>query len=292
MSSDRSPSSGSEAGQAPNHGRRIALISFVVAAIATPIVVLVGGPHMPPQNATIQAEHQQKMNTIMAGIVTPVVLAIIVYALYALVVFRDRGSDDQEGPPIRGNRRLTSAWIVMNVAIVVFVVGYGTYDWIGPGVGSGSAQGPTPIARPQGPKPLEVQVIAQQWQFTFRYPSYGGIETPALMIPENRYVEFHVTSLDVVHSFWAVSLGVKADAVPGADNVVYVRANRVGRFRVQCAELCGLYHGQMYQVTAGVATKADFDTWIAEEEQKYADVARFLPPYAHVYYPDPQLLAG
>ena len=289
MSSDRSPT---DSADGTNHGRRILALWFVLAAVATPAVVLVGGPHMPPQDATIQAQHQQEINTILAAIVTPAVLAIIVYTIYALVVFRSRGGDGPDGPPIRGDQRVTNAWIVMNVAIIGFVVAYGTYDWIGPGVGSGSAQGPTPIARPEGESPLEVQVIAQQWQFTFRYPSYGGIETPVLMIPEDRYVEFHVTSLDVVHSFWAVSLGVKADAVPGADNVVYVRADRPGPFRVQCAELCGLFHGQMYQVTSSVATQADFDAWIAQQQRAYADVQPYLPPYAPVYYPDPQELAG
>jgi cytochrome c oxidase subunit 2 len=277
----------------PQHGRRIFAIWFVLAAIATPLVVFVGGPHLPPQHATIQAEHQQQINTILAGIVTPIWLAIVVYVLYALITWRSRQSEvGSDGVLLRGDRKVVTWWIVANVIIVVGVVAYGTYDWVGPGVGSGSAQGPTPLARPEGETPLEVQVIAQQWQFTFRYPSYGGIATPELMIPEDRYVEFHVTSLDVVHSFWAVSLGVKADAVAGADNVVYVRADKPGPFRVQCAELCGLFHGQMYQVTSAVVTEAGFERWIAEQQRTYGGIVSRLGPYAHVYSPDPENLAG
>jgi len=267
------------------------VIWFVLAAVATPIVVLVWGPHLPPGDATLQAQHQQEINAILAGIVTPVVLAILVYALYTLIVFRDRGEAESDGPPIRGDRRIATAWIAFTAAVVVFVVSYGTYDWLGPGVGSGSGQGPDPIARPDG-KPLEVQVIAQQWQFTFRYPSYGGLETQDLVIPDSRYIEFHVTSLDVIHSFWAVELGVKADAVPGADNVVFVLPDRTGPFQIRCAELCGLWHGQMYQLTARVETEAGFRTWIAEQEELYGDVTRYLPPYAHVYFPEPEYRAG
>ena len=267
------------------------MIWFVLAAVATPIVVLVWGPHLPPGDATLQAQHQQEINAILAGIVTPVVLAILVYAIYTLIVFRDRDEADSDGPPIRGDRRIATAWIAFTAAVVVFVVSYGTYDWLGPGVGSGSGQGPDPIARPDG-KPLEVQVIAQQWQFTFRYPSYGGLETQDLVIPDGRYIEFHVTSLDVIHSFWAVELGVKADAVPGADNVVFVLPDRTGPFQIRCAELCGLWHGQMYQLTARVETEAGFRTWIAEQEQLFGDVTRYLPPYAHVYYPQPEYRAG
>ena len=292
MSSDEptSPGSGTPASE-PNHGRRIAVIWFVLAAVTTPIVVLVWGPHLPPGDATLQAQHQQEINAILAGIVTPVVLAILVYALYALIVFRDRGEAGSDGPPIRGDRRIATAWIAFTAAVVVFVVSYGTYDWLGPGVGSGSGQGPDPIARPDG-EPLEVQVIAQQWQFTFRYPSYGGLETQDLVIPDGRYIEFHVTSLDVIHSFWAVELGVKADAVPGADNVVFVLPDRTGPFQIRCAELCGLWHGQMYQLTARVETEAGFRTWIAEQEELYGDVTRYLPPYAHVYFPEPEYRAG
>ena len=129
MSSDEptSPGSGSPASE-PNHGRRIAVIWFVLAAVATPIVVLVWGPHLPPGDATVQAQHQQEINTILAGIVTPVVLAIIVYALYTLIVFRDRGEVGSDGPPIRGDRRIATAWIAFTAAVVVFVVSYGTYD--------------------------------------------------------------------------------------------------------------------------------------------------------------------
>jgi cytochrome c oxidase subunit 2 len=74
-------------------------------------------------------------------------------------------------------------------------------------------------------------VIGQQWLWTFRYPTYGGVETTKLELPVNREIEFHVTSLDVVHSFWAIELGVKADAVPGADNIAFVKPTRLGSSR-------------------------------------------------------------
>ena len=78
-------------------------------------------------------------------------------------------------------------------------------------------------------------MIGQQWAWTFRYPGYGGVETPELAIPAGRLVELHVTSLDVNHSFWAYQLGVKADAIPGSDNVAFVRARHPGTFEIRCA---------------------------------------------------------
>ena len=91
-----------------------------------------------------------------------------------------------------------------------------------------------------------MQVIGQQWAWTFRYPTLGGFESLKLAIPVGEPIEFHVTSLDVIHSFWAYQLGVKADAVPGADNIAYVTARKTGQFDIRCAEICGLWHGYMY----------------------------------------------
>ena len=119
-----------------------------------------------------------------------------------------------------------------------------------------------------------------------RYPSYGGVETTTLALPVNREIEFHVTSLDVVHDFWAIELGVKADAVQGADNVAFDKPLRTGSFQVRCDELCGLWHGHM-NTTGQVMTDAAFSAWVANKERTNAAVTKLLPPYSLVYYPSP-----
>jgi cytochrome c oxidase subunit 2 len=134
-------------------------------------------------------------------------------------------------------------------------------------------------------------VIGQQWAWTFRFPSYGGFETRQLELPNNKVVELHVTSLDVTHAFWAYQLGVKADAVPGVDNVAYVTPRHLGSFEIRCAELCGLWHGHM--ATHGhVVTPSAFKTWVAQ--QKAADKANLpdLVPYSRTYFPEPKHRAG
>ena len=107
--------------------------------------------------------------------------------------------------------------------IVLFLATYGTIRLFDEG--SGGGQGADPVAKPSG-SVLPVQVIAQQWAFTYRFPTFGGVETPHLELPVDRNIALHVTSLDVIHSFWAHDLGVKADANPGVDNVAYVRPDR------------------------------------------------------------------
>jgi cytochrome c oxidase subunit 2 len=171
---------------------------------------------------------------------------------------------------------------------VLFLAGYGTWALLQSG--SGGGQGPHPIAIPSGSK-LPVQVIAQEWEFTYRYPTFGGVETSQLVLPADRLIELHVTSLDAVHSFWAYSLGVKADANLNTDNVVYVKTRAPMSLDIRCAELCGLWHGYMFD-TGKVVNQSTFTVWIHSQRQIFEAVARYVPPYSTTYAPDPQRRAG
>jgi cytochrome c oxidase subunit II len=270
----------------PRHGIRIAVIWAVLTVILVPIVIFVIGPHIPPFHASQQSSDQHQINVTLSALATPVVVLVWVYFGYAIAVFRQRGDTIVDGPPLAGDARVQVTWLVATSAIVLGLAVFGTIDLLG-GAGVGGGEGPSPLAKPGDVKQaLEVQVIGQQWQWTFRYPSYGGVETPYLALPVGREIEFHVTSLDVAHGFWAIELGVKADAIPGNDNVAYVKAEQVRTFQVRCAELCGLWHGHMSS-TAQVMTQAGFATWIAQQQSAYAGVTKQLPPYSHVYYPTP-----
>ncbi|HUO70295.1 MAG TPA: cytochrome c oxidase subunit II [Solirubrobacteraceae bacterium] len=277
----------------PNHFRRVVLWWLVACLIATPLVVFVLGPTLPPGNGSEQASGQVVDNTVLLGLSTPIALAVIVYFAYALIAFRDRDpSEVRDGPGIRGHAAAQSWWIGVTTVIVLFLAVYGSVRMLDGG--SGGGQGPNPIAKPAGANlgsTLQVQVIAQQWRFTFRYPSYGGVETNTLYLPAHRLVELHVTSLDVIHSFWAYQLGVKADANPGVDNVAYVETKQPLTFDVRCAELCGVWHGYMFD-SGRVVTQAQFVSWIAQRRVQYAPVQKSLPPYSKSYYPDPQRRAG
>ena len=272
----------------PRHGVRIAVIWAVATAIVVPLVIWVVGPHIPPDHASVQSSDQHTINVVLTSLATPVLLFIWVYFGYAIAVFRRAGEEIVDGPPLEGNARVQLIWLAVTSVLVLGLATYGTVDLLNTnGAGDGSGQGPSPLVKPpSGQKVLQVQVIGQQWLWTFRYPSYGGVETPYLAIPANEYVAFHVTSLDVDHSFWAYELGVKADAIPGNDNVAYVKALKVMSFQIRCAELCGLWHGHMNTI-GHVLTQAGFAAWIAKQQLDYRGVTPYLPPYSNVYYPPP-----
>ena len=268
----------------PNHLRRFLTLWLVCSAIATPLVVVLLGPHLPPGNGSEQASGKVTDNTVLIGMATPVLLLVVLYLIYAAYFFRQQKGSVLEGPAIRGHAGVQTTWLVVTTVLVLALATYGTIRLFGDN-GAGSGSGPTPLTVPKGPK-LPVQVIGQEWYFTYRYPTYGGVETPHLVLPENQMVELHVTSLDVIHSFWAYQLGVKADANPQVDNVAFVKPTRTETFEVRCAELCGVWHGSMFD-HGRVVTREAFATWIHEQQVKFAPATKYLPPYSRTYLPEP-----
>jgi len=279
-------------GGEPRHAVRIALLWAAFTVIVAPLVIFVAGPHIPPFDRSVQSEDQHQVNVVLSALAVPIVGLIWVGFGYSIAVFRNRGDAIVDGPPLTASPRLQVTWLAVTSALVLGLATYGTVGLFGGSHGAGGGQGPNPLAKPPASThPLQVQVIGQQWLWTFRYPSYGGVETAQLVLPANRWIEFHVTSLDVDHSFWAYELGIKADAIPGSDNVAYLDATKTGTFQVRCAELCGIWHGHMNSF-GRVLTQTGFAGWIAARQQQFAAITKDLPPYSTVYYPDPQRRAG
>jgi len=285
------PASPSAGRQPINHGRRVVVAWIVLSIIATPLVAIFLGPILPPGNATEQAHGQVIDNTVLTATITPVLCLLVVFFAYTLSTFRAAPATAlEDGPPLRNHNGIQVLWVVLTTVVVLFLAGFGTYELLQDGAGGG--QGPSPVAVPAGVhRMLQVQVIGQQWNWTYRYPSYGGVETQVLYLPADTWVALNVTSLDVVHSFWAYKLGVKADANPGVDNIAYVKTRGPMSFDLRCAELCGLWHGYMYQ-TGHIVPQSQFASWIRQQQRLDQPVAKYLPKYARFYYPDPQRRAG
>ena len=111
-----------------------------------------------------------------------------------------------------------------------------------------------PVAEPE----VTVDVVGQKWSWTFNYkeadnPAVGSDvyeagtinKTPTLYLPVNKAVRFHLSSPDVIHSFWVPAFYRKLDVIPGRRNFIDLTPTQEGTFRGKCAELCGTYHSAM-----------------------------------------------
>lgn len=96
---------------------------------------------------------------------------------------------------------------------------------------------------------LTIQVTGVQWwwQITYQNRDASQIVTTAneIHIPVGRPVQIRGISNDVIHSFWVPNLHGKADFVPSRVNTEWIRADKPGTYRGQCAEFCGLQHAHM-----------------------------------------------
>jgi len=291
--SDPSTPSTPGTGSAPGarHGLRLLLIWLPLAIIADVLIWGLWYPHLPPGRMSDQAQGQQFDIAVMAMLAAPVLLFVWVYFAYALIVWRRKPGEEGDGVPLHGNTRIQATWITVTAVVVLGLFVFGTVQLIVP-AGAGAGEGPSPSWTPNTHRILQVQVIGQQWAFTYRYPQFGGFESTMLELPVGEQVQFNVTSLDVIHSFWPYQLGVKADANPGVNNVAFTKPQQTGSFVVRCAELCGIWHGAMFNYGL-VVQPAAFVTWAKATQAREArlHILTALPPYALTYDPTviPQL---
>src|SRR5205823_3285104 len=88
-----------------------------------------------------------------------------------------------------------------------------------------------------------------QWWWEVQYgdaiPSNIMTTANEIHVPVGKAVQFELNSVDVIHSFWVPNFNGKKDLIPGHPATNWFVAERVGSFRGQCAEFCGLQHAHM-----------------------------------------------
>jgi cytochrome c oxidase subunit II len=111
---------------------------------------------------------------------------------------------------------------------------------------------------------LVVEVIGHQFFWEYRYPRYGiGFANEPLVVPAEKVVTINTTSVDVIHSFWVPAFGIKQDANPGRITHTWFKA-RPGKYKGQCAELCGALHGEMF-INVTVLPEDEWEAWLSEK---------------------------
>lgn len=93
-----------------------------------------------------------------------------------------------------------------------------------------------------------------------------------LVVPVGKKVRVITTANDVIHAWYVPAFGVKQDAIPGFVRDTWFRAEQVGTYRGQCAELCGRDHAFM-PIVVKVVSQEDYTKWVAEKKAAMAAAA-------------------
>jgi cytochrome c oxidase subunit 2 len=138
-----------------------------------------------------------------------------------------------------------------------------------------------------------VEVMAQQWQWSYRLPGEDGVlgttdsrlinyenpfgvnpddphgqddilvESDELHLPIDQPVKVLLRSIDVLHDFYVPEFRAKMDMIPGLVTYFWLTPTRTGTFDVLCFELCGVGHYAM-RGTVVVDEEADYQAWVQE----------------------------
>jgi cytochrome c oxidase subunit 2 len=251
-------------GRERNYRKRRDNMKHIIAAGLVVIALMAAGfwglgqINLLPVQASLQAQAIDSLFGLHFSAIIVLFSLIVGLMIYSIIVFRRRAGDQTDAPHIEGSTPLEVAWTVVPLAAVLFVAYAGSITL-----------GETLRA---DPRPLEVNVIGSQWAWRIEYPELG-INSTELILPENKQTLLHLSSTDVIHSFWVPEFRVKQDALPGGDEFVRdlrVTPNKVGEYKIRCAELCGRLHHEM-QTPVQVLSQADFDAWVQSQTAAVSD---------------------
>jgi cytochrome c oxidase subunit 2 len=212
-----------------------------------------------------------------------VVIFIGVFGVMFYSLFKHRKSVGHQAAQFHESPLIEIVWTVIPFLIVLFMAYPATK---------------TILAMHDTSSPdMTIKVTGYQWKWGYDYLQegfgfYSNLKTPLaqienrepkgehyllevdnpLVVPINTKVRVLVTAGDVVHAWWVPAFGVKQDAIPGFVRDTWFRADKVGIYRGQCAELCGKEHGFM-PIVVDVKSKEDYAKWVGEQKQKLAAAA-------------------
>jgi cytochrome c oxidase subunit 2 len=90
-----------------------------------------------------------------------------------------------------------------------------------------------------------------------------------LVVPVDRKIRIITTANDVIHAWMVPAFGVKQDAIPGFIRDTWFRAEKVGDYYGQCAELCGKEHAYM-PIHVKVVSGEDYAKWVVGKAKEAA----------------------
>jgi cytochrome c oxidase subunit II len=245
--------------------RHVLILTVVVGFAMLPLawLMLAAMNQTGAPASTVMQDIQQTIFvfTLVSIPITAFVFAVLLYSLFGWKGKGGATPPNNDNPAIRNNTVAVITWTLSSSLLAAFLVVWGLIelaDITADSYGTTSVTG-----QPRADNALIVNVTGQQWVWTFEYPQYDKFASDILYLPKDRPVLFNVTSVDVIHNFWAVELGVKIDANPGAITQTGVTPNKEGVFNVRCAELCGLHHAYM-ETEIRVLPSETFDTVMRE----------------------------
>jgi cytochrome c oxidase subunit II len=232
----------------------------------------------PPQS--IIANHIYDLHTLIMWIIFAIFVLVFGFMMYAIV--KHRKSVGHQAEQFHENTTVEIIWTIIPFIILI---------------GMAYPATKTIIAMKDTSNPdITIKATGYQWKWGYDYLQegvsfYSNLATPRdqidgnnvdgrknnpnyllevdnpVVVPVGKKVRIITTANDVIHSWWIPAFGVKQDAIPGFVRDTWFKADHVGTYRGQCAELCGKDHGFM-PIVVQVVEQDKYAAWVAEQKKK------------------------
>jgi cytochrome c oxidase subunit 2 len=270
--------------------RKLASVLWLAAAwvggVAHAVSDLPGGPAVNQLNlhppVTRIAEEQHFLHWMMLIICTVIFIGVFAVMFYS--IWKHRKSQGAKSANFHESVTVEVVWTVIPFIIVIAMALPATKVLV--------AQKDTTNAD------LTIKTTGYQWKWGYDYLKGEGeglsfistldsshramsnsgnvADAPAdyllkvdnpLVVPVGQKIRIITTANDVIHSFMVPAFGIKQDAIPGFVRDTWFRAEKVGDYYGQCAELCGKEHAYM-PIHVKVLSAQDYSQWVQAEMKK------------------------
>ena len=210
-----------------------------------------------PENVSTYGHDIDSLFYLIYYITAATFILVTVLMIVFLIQYRERPG--RRAVYSHGNTTLEIIWTAVPAAILIVLSFLSVSTW-------------AKIKREVPPSDFEINVTAKQFNWEIAYPGADGkLGTTDdvkfdndMHVPVNKVVRMHLTSNDVIHSFFIPNLRFKQDTVPGRTTLAWFEATKPGKYELPCAELCGFGHSGM-KGWLYVHTPEEYQQWAAEK---------------------------
>jgi cytochrome c oxidase subunit 2 len=182
-----------------------------------------------PQSASPATSGQDNLFYLIYGLSVFFFVIIVGFIVYFAWRYRSR-KENTETTHIHGNTKLEIVWSVIPSVLFVIIFAWGFYGWL--------------KLNTVPENPIEVRVTARKWDWLFTDVKTGA-EMSDLIVPVNTPVRLVMSSVDVIHGFYAPNFRINRDVLPSQYTTVWFQATEIGSYPVLCTQYCGTKHSQM-----------------------------------------------
>jgi len=263
----------------------LAGVSLLASQAASAVGDMPGGPAVRQLNlaepVTKIAEQIHWLNWMMLIICTVIFVAVFAVMFYS--IFTHRKSKGSKSATFHESITVEVVWTIVPFLIVIAMALPATKTVV--------------AMKDTTNSDLTIKATGYQWKWGYEYLKGPGegisfvstLTTPReqinneqpksdtylmevdneLVVPVNKKVRIVTTANDVIHAWMIPAFGVKQDAIPGFVRDTWFKAEKIGVYRGQCAELCGKEHAFM-PIVVRVVSDQDYAKWVDAKQKEMA----------------------